>query len=876
MRPLPCEASGYGRTASVAAGLKRTVPDRDGPCRVGADRAGSEQTEPDLGGPSRVGADRAGSERTAPDRGGPRQIEVEKRFPPPHDRLMNKRPVCIICMNLMLLILIFRLAGVPVFGEPEMTDALRDKYASGASTSVTGTIGSRQKREKSTQYVLKDASLSDHGTVIRFENIRLTLTGETSVYITAGTPENPELICAGTALPFSSLSVGSEITAYGELSEIRPPGNPGQFDSRTYYACQRIFYEMFCRKVTVRKQASGFGEQLARLRNRVSGELATVMHAESAGVLSAMLLGDRSMLDAESRLNYQCGGIMHVLAVSGLHISLLGMAVYQLLLRIFILAGGLSHARIMQGVSAACAASVMTVYCLFTGSPVSAVRALLMFAVLLLSRVLQKSYDPLCSLCFSAILILITSPGYLFYAGFQLSFAAVLGAAGIYPELLKLVPESFWRKGSRKKNLLHNFVELVLCWCAVMSITLPLTAYYFFQIPLYSLISNVLVLPAMSLVMELGLIGSSLLLLSRRLAWLVLIPVDLLLQLFSFSTGKIRTLPCAMWTCGQPALWQLCLYYAGLLALLVLLKSGHSKSGKRKIRSRLAAAGISVLMTVILLIRCRPPFSLTMLDVGQGDSLVIRAGTSAFLVDGGSTSEDLPGKYRIIPYLESQGITELDGIFLSHGDSDHCNGIEELLNGMADHSVFMRVDRMYMPCWMKEDRAGIRIARECRNIGVPVAWVREGDCVLSGDLRLDVIHPLKEGGETEGNAGSMVLLLRWRDFSALLTGDLEGDGEKETIPHIPDVDYLKVGHHGSRYSTSEALLKAASPEICTISAPAESVYGHPHRETLERISAAGAAAWCTRDCGAITASWSRGGMAVRGCLKNSDTADHDS
>ena len=784
---------------------------------------------------------------------------------------MNKRPICIACLCLMLLILILRAVGVPVFGEPVLPLTVKEKLNEGAAVSVSGVIDSRQKKTSSVQYVIRDADVYFYGEHYDFERIKVTMTGETSVYVR----QNGSLICAGNSYPYSSFTVGSRVTLAGTLTEISPPGNPGQFDSQRYFACQRIFYEMFCRRVILEEEKDGIKEQLTGLRSRMAEDLSSVMHPESAGVLAAMLMGDRTALDEETRLNYQSGGVMHVLAVSGLHISLLGMAVFGLILRILLVTCGMRHERIIQGIAAVVSASLMGVYCLFTGSPVSAIRAWIMFAVLLTARVLRKSYDPLCSLGLAGILILCTSPGFLFYTGFQLSFAAVLGAAGVYPVLLKLIPVSFWRRGSRKKKIMHSLAEMSLCWCAVSLTTIPLCAWYFYQISILGLIANLLIVPAMSLVMEIGVVGSAALLFSKRLAWIILIPDDLILRLFRFLTGALRSVPFSVWICGRPALWQMITWYVGLLVMLLFLSRASGRAADRD-RSdspakfvsvfqhgRLKAFFILVMMCVFLFCRQSQAFSMTMLDAGQGDALVIRTGSRVFLVDGGSSSVDGMAKYRIVPYLQSQGISHIDGIFLTHGDSDHYSGIEEMLDAEAEGSGVISIGRMYLPYWLADENTGVRLMRECRNVNIPVSLLRQGDAVAAGKLRLDVIHPLKEGGVTEGNAGSLVLHVTYDHFSALLTGDLEGDGEREILPFVTDVNYLKIGHHGSRYSTSEELLQAASPEICTISAPAQSIYGHPHQDTLDRIEAMGADAWCTKDCGAITVSLDRGDLHLR-------------
>ena len=157
-----------------------------------------------------------------------------------------------------------------------------------------------------------------------------------------------------------------------------------------------------------------------------------------------------------------------------------------------------------------------------------------------------------------------------------------------------------------------------------------------------------------------------------------------------------------------------------------------------------------------------------------------------------------------------------------------------------------------MPDWMAGTEDGEHIRKACEAIGTKVIWAKRGDGLRYRSLQIDVLHPFATGGAREGNAGSLVLLVTHGEFSALLTGDLEKEGETELLPFLSDIDVLKVGHHGSRHSTSEEFLSITRPEIALISAPKKSVYRHPHDETLERLDEAGARILMTKDLGAVT------------------------
>lgn len=756
---------------------------------------------------------------------------------------LRYRPVCIACLLLVLGILICHKAGIPVFGQPFLSDAEEQQLSAGTDAICTGVVRERIQKKKSTQYVLKECTVLFTGTEGRKHSVSMD-------YIKVTVLQDSE------GLDRDILPIGSDVRLLGTLREIQGPSNPGEFDSKVYFACQRIYYEMMPENCTVLKQGNGFLEALATFRQKIRERQAELMHPEQAGVLGAMLQGDRTLLSEESLKHYRYGGVMHVLAISGLHISMLGMLIYQML------SGSLirclpRHVRMGQVFAALIAALIMLVYCLFVGSPVSAIRAFIMFSVSLGAKALHRSYDSLCALGLSAMLILLTNPGYLFHTGFLLSYAAVGGTALFYPAFLGMLPGEFWHKGSSVKKYLEKLMEAVLVWCAVMVCTMPLMAAFFYEIPVLPL-AALLIVPFMGIVLTLGFLGSAAGLLWPALGWALLIPVDLALQFFDRIAESVMRVPFSTWHIGKPDFWQIITYYGCLLAFWACLRTD-----RKKMALFLIVSGL-----LILSLRWSPRFSITMLSVGQGDCLVFSQGKNVwkpggdpvFLVDGGSSSVKNMAQYRLIPYLKSRGVTRIRGIFVSHGDLDHINGIEELLQKVRENPAQLRVDALYLTPQMQADPAGVRLQKACSAIGTEVVYLKKGDRMQEGLLRVQVMHPEGlQGGQQEGqensgtrNEDSMVLMLSAGDFDALLTGDLEGSGEDALLQEAGPVEYLKAAHHGSRNSTSSALLQKTHPLVCTISAPEKSRYGHPHAETLERIREEGADCYVTRDCGAIT------------------------
>lgn len=288
----------------------------------------------------------------------------------------------------------------------------------------------------------------------------------------------------------------------------------------------------------------------------------------------------------------------------------------------------------------------------------------------------------------------------------------------------------------------------------------------------------------------------------------------------------------------------------------------ENKVNQRMLRV-VSTAIVGVLTILILCIRPRAATSCNMLDIGQGDCLVIKEKSGCnVMVDGGSSDVSSVGKYRIIPYLQSQGIDKLDYVFISHADSDHISGIMEMLTTEAEK---VEISCLVLTKFAMVDGAYAELLEAAQKQGVRVLYVAAGDVFQIGETTWTCLYPDVDE-VAEGNDQSMVLLMECqglsestsgntsksisKNTSILFTGDLTE--AKEISVDWQDVNILKVGHHGSRFSTTEIFLDQCKPEVAIISAGKDNSYGHPHEETLGRLDKCKSQVFSTVDCGMIS------------------------
>lgn len=511
---------------------------------------------------------------------------------------------------------------------------------------------------------------------------------------------------------------------------------------------------------------------------------------------------------------------------------------------------------------------VMLQYGMLTGGSVSAMRAVCMFVLNVGARVLGRTYDLMTALALSAIFLLLDSPAYLYSSSFLLSFGAVVGLGAVSPHLIRITGA----KGKAGKALISSL--------SVQAATLPVMLVFFGEVSVIGILLNLFVLPTVGGVLISGLCCSVLGLFSVNAGRAAAVPGRILLWLYEKVCMFAGKLPFCTWIGGLPEIWQSISYYLLLASGIILayvMASGIQKKeenqlavGKkvsensdkirgvfRKTAKRAYPAGIFLLAAAAgIFVLSRKPgkeLRITCLDIGQGDGIVLEIPDGGvFLMDCGSSNKKNTAQYQLLPYLKSRGISHINGIMISHTDKDHISGIMELLEFMEQGLTSVRSDALILPDWEEPPEVYNTLIHLAQSAGMKVLQVESGNSFRMGEAGFHILAPAKDALGEDVNEEGMVVELEYRDFRGLFTGDAGEPAEKAILNRLRDVDFLKVGHHGSRYSSCREFLDQVKAEVAVISCSDSNTYGHPSPETTLRLKKSGTKTEFTMKNGAIT------------------------
>ena len=878
--------------------------------------------------------------------------------------------------NTVFVWLIFVFVGIAGYCNMSSLRTQEDfvKCVAGASCKVSGIIYDRQETTsgwviqiRAKKVFVKGVEETKEGAekTKEIEKVgnKLAYSGQMKIVAYMSTSEKPIL--------------GQDVVLSGVAALPEHATNPGGFDAADYYKAKKIF--MFLKDASYVETGVKKSELLNTLhgiKERVTSVYDQTFEPKAASVLSAMVLGDKRGLDRDTRNMYQLNGIAHILAISGLHIAILGMTLFEWLRK-----------RTGSYRISGCVAMIVVVfYGIMTGLSGSTSRAVIMMGLVMIGKAKGRSADLLTSAGIASICMAVWNPYVIRDAGFQLSFAAVAGLAVIHPVYV----QTFGKKGRLRQAFGVSLSSSLA--------TLPICVFYYYQFPLYGILLNLLVVPLVSCLLMSALVTAGCGIISIKAAELAGIPAHFILILYERLCGLSEKIPFSSINVGHISVRMALVYYLGLEVVLFILRcyAGEKNSSQstdennsageevnKSRRNNLAGRKLEKPMTnnpsdkdlakpsrsktlgrdltkpetnspsdkdlakpsrsktlgrdltkpvrkksgrcgrylygIILVILLTAlyeyanldrSFVAVFLDVGQGDGILIRTeqGTS-ILIDGGSTSNQRVGEYVLLPAIRYYGMSELDYVFVTHGDADHISGIEYLLN--AEH-IGVRIRNLVLAKY--GDRQGLaNIETLAKEKNINVVYMEAGDKIQEkqnpdmAGLTLECLYPsgstleAKQVAEREAsgitddkkiaigldnaitanvpgeeatgsglnaNDLSMVLLAKYDGRKILFTGDAGSMVEKRLILEksilLSEIDALKVGHHGSRSASSEVFLQTIKPQYAIISCGKKNHYGHPHEETLMQLQTIGARVYRTDQCGAIILHIQSGKIMLHG------------
>lgn len=630
-------------------------------------------------------------------------------------------------------------------------------------------------------------------------------------------------------------SLGQIRKISGKVNMFSKARNEGNFDAQVYYQSLKIDFAVEeIESILLQEKSSTIEGKLLSIKQSLGEVYQACLSKKAAGFCQAMVLGDKSKLDARLKELFLLGGIAHILAISGLHVSILGRGFYRVLRR-----GGIGF-----WASGLCGGILLLCYCFMVGSSISTVRAVGMMLLFFLAQAWGRSYDMLNALGGMVLFLLWENPFLVENSGFWFSVTALVGVGVVGQALCKKSEEKPKRVGTRKL-----WISL-----GITLATLPVTALSYYEIPVYSMLVNYVVLPLLTPVfgvaVVVGMLGISIL--PQVVTSFLLMPCEWLLAFYEGVCDMVSRLPCATVICGKPERWQIILYYIVLFTCVYIMEKQKEK------KKSIVLVPMIIICGLCIFVPKEKPFEITFLDVGQGDGIYISAGDgTTYFIDGGSTSVNQVGESRILPFLKAKGVSSIQYWFVSHCDTDHTSGLYELIEKgyKIEHIVLYEQSSVN-----KKYQSLLQIAK---NSGIKVVYMQAGDRVYSESMEIICLAPVTESNDVvsdDANENSLVLKVTWNakqsseEFTALFAGDISTETENVLCESgmLQHVDLVKANHHGSNYSNGENWFAVIQPEYIVVSCGANNLYGHPGSEAVERMEACEARIFYTMENGQIT------------------------
>lgn len=633
------------------------------------------------------------------------------------------------------------------------------------------------------------------------------------------------------------VEIGNEVIISGKVYGVKAKRNEGGFDQVVYGKSQGYIGSMYGNVMKIDDTNNyRIRKYLDKIRVSHGLRIQELLPEKPAEVISTLLLGLKNS-DTTIKNNFRVAGLIHILAISGLHITLIGIGLFNILVRFLR----------KENVCAVLVISFLGLYCIYTGLHVSTIRATVMIGIYLGQYIFVRRYDKTSALFVAVFIIVVNNPYELMSVGFLLSFAAVFSIFYITPKL--------GMGEGTGQEVLDSMRIMVAIWIGIT----PLLIYYFYYMPVYSLIVNFFVLPIIVVIIAISIVGITMSYIVMAIGKFIISVTFWLVNYMLIVTEFVAQLPYSYINVGKPHILVMVLYYTVLIVWV-------SEANKYIIRMGIMALFIVVIFTNLM---GRNELKIRIMDVGQGDCAIISYSNKYMMIDSGGDLKKRDknvGALVLKPFYESQGINCIDTVFITHSDYDHIYGIMEIMDEIKINQIILSAN-------YKEstDKMYIKLRDMAESLDIAIVYFEQGDQLEIKDLSITCLGPNVKNYQKNNNDNSLVLHLELDEFDALFLGDIGQEEELRLLEQYDweqdSVELLKVAHHGSVKSSAKVFIQTLEPDLSVVSVGANNMYGHPSESVMISLDKWSDRVKTTEDSGEIIISYKNGVAKIDTMIK---------
>lgn len=592
----------------------------------------------------------------------------------------------------------------------------------------------------------------------------------------------------------ANLNIADRIFLTGKIREIKQNTNPRLFNFKKFNLKNKIYTKIYSEKVKILSKSDDvFLNIKEKLNSYIKNVFDKTLSEKNSNIVKRIFLSSKFDIDFDKDVNEI--GISHILCVSGLHIGIIYILINKLFTYIYI-------KRIFREILSL---FFIFLYVSFISNPSSAIRAEIFLSTLLITKYFCKINDSLNALFVTCLIILMKNPFMLFDIGLILSFLSVFSI--IY--ILQYFKE-------KKDGIVNRLFKISL---SVLIITLPVILYVFGKISIFVFLANIVLVPIFIFVIICSFILLLLSIISIKLTIVLAVIIDFILDVLRFNIEFLKDISVRI-NFYNFTIALAILYY---FSVFILIKRRIFKKLSYDYKKYLQIAIFTMIISISFFNLYKDETKINFIDIGQGDSALIRTNSKNILIDTGGIAfgKGNNGKTTLIPYLKKQGVNKLDYVFISHLDADHCKNLKLLCENIKVKNIVFRKNG-YKDYLKKYGKINAK----------KIIDIQSNENIIIDNLSLDIYQVINSLSE---NDKSIVINLKTHNKKILFTGDIGLFTENQLLKKNISADYLKVAHHGSKYSNTEEFLKKVNPKVAVISCGYKNRYNHPHKEAIFRI-----------------------------------------